>query len=188
MKRNAFAVTSLGRGTAGGQSDRGASTGRNLAPTNKRGGLWNRLFARLLALIASALGKRNARKSQDCAAVHRASPAPPGGSAWAACLSCGLCAQLAWASRYCGTAVSKLWAAGRGRAGEDGCSSPARVLPKRQFGRPLVPRPAAARSGLTVHFLYVLSARENDGRAKASPISTNGSRAAHAPSISIFGT
>ena len=65
----------------------------------------------------------------------------------AACLSCGLCAQLAWASRYCGTTVSKLWAAGRGRAGEDGCSSPARVLPKRQFGRPLVPRPASLDSG-----------------------------------------
>ena len=70
-------------------------------------------------------------------------------ASWAACLSCGLCAQLAWASRYCGTTVSKIWAAGRGRAGEDGCSSPARVLPKRQFGRPLVPRPAAARSDLT---------------------------------------
>ena len=63
LKRNAFAVTSLGRGTAGGQSGRGASTGRTLAPTNKRGGLWNRPFARLLALIASALGKGNARKS-----------------------------------------------------------------------------------------------------------------------------
>ena len=63
LRRNAFAVTSLDRGTAGGQSDRGASTGRTLAPTNKRGGLWNRPFARLLALIASALGKGNARKS-----------------------------------------------------------------------------------------------------------------------------
>ena len=77
----------------------------------------------------------------------------------AACLSCGLCAQLTWPSRYCGTTVSKLWAAGRGQCGEDGRSSPHWVLPKRQFGRPLVPRPAAARSGLTVHFLYVLSAR-----------------------------
>ena len=73
----------------------------------------------------------------------------------AACLSCGLCAQLAWASRYCGTTVSKLWAAGRGRAGEDGCSSPARVLPKRQFGRPLVPRPAAARLGLRYAVVYI---------------------------------
>ena len=64
----------------------------------------------------------------------------------AACLSCSLCAQLTWASRYCGTTVSKLWAAGRGRAGEDGCSSPARVLPKRQFGRPVVYRAARGRS------------------------------------------
>jgi hypothetical protein len=63
LKRNAFAVTSIGRGTAGGQSDRGTSTGRTSAPTNKRGGLRNRPFARLLALIASALGKGNARKS-----------------------------------------------------------------------------------------------------------------------------
>ena len=45
------------------QSDRGASTGRTLAPTDERGGLRNRPFARLPALIASALGKGNARKS-----------------------------------------------------------------------------------------------------------------------------
>ena len=85
----------------------------------------------------------------------------------AACLSCGLCAQLTWPSRYCGTTVSKLWAAGRGQCGEDGRSSPHWVLPKRQFGRPLVPRPAAARSGLTVHFLYVLSARAGRGPPRA---------------------
>ena len=53
LERNAFAVTSLGGGMAGGQSDRGASTGRTLAPTDERGGLRNRPFARLLALIAS---------------------------------------------------------------------------------------------------------------------------------------
>ena len=63
LKRDAFAVTSLGRGTVGGQSDRRRSTGRTLAPTNKRGGLRNRPFARLPKLIASALGKGNARKS-----------------------------------------------------------------------------------------------------------------------------
>ena len=56
-------------------------------------------------------------------------------ASWAACLSCGLCAQLTWPSRYCGTTVSKLWAAGRGQCGEDGRSSPARNLPERQFGR-----------------------------------------------------
>jgi hypothetical protein len=69
LKRNAFAVTSRGRGTAGGHSDRGVSTGRALAPTNKRGGLWNQPFARLLALIASALGKGNARKSPPLSLV-----------------------------------------------------------------------------------------------------------------------
>ena len=62
----------------------------------------------------------------------------------AACLSCALCAQLTWPSRYRGTTVSKLWAAGRGRAGEAGCSSPARVdvLPKRQFAPPPRGRPS----------------------------------------------
>eukprot|EP01046_Picozoa_sp_COSAG06_P016573 COSAG06_NODE_1100_length_10710_cov_9.583168_6_plen_232_part_00 len=42
----------------------------------------------------------------------------------AACLSCALCAQLTWPSRYRGTTVPKLWAAGRAQCGEDGCSSP----------------------------------------------------------------
>jgi hypothetical protein len=41
----------------------------------------------------------------------------------AACLSCGLCAQMAWPSRYCGTTVPKLRAAGRTQCGEDGHSS-----------------------------------------------------------------
>ena len=64
----------------------------------------------------------------------------------AACLSCGLCAQLAWASRYCGTTVSKLWAAGTFWCGVAGQPTPHQNVPKRQFGRGLVPRPAVARS------------------------------------------
>ena len=56
-------------------------------------------------------------------------------ASWAACLSCGLCAQLAWASRYCGTTVSKLWAAGTFWCGVAGQPTPHQNVPKRQFGR-----------------------------------------------------
>jgi hypothetical protein len=72
----------------------------------------------------------------------------------AACLSCGLCAQLTWASRYRGTMVSKLWAAGRGQCGEDGHSSPHWVLPKRQFGRPVVTRGLRSLDPVYAQILY----------------------------------
>jgi hypothetical protein len=72
----------------------------------------------------------------------------------AACLSCALCAQLTWPSRYRGTTVSKLWAAGRTQCGEEGHSSPHWVLPKRQFGRPVVPRGPRSLDSVYARILY----------------------------------
>eukprot|EP01046_Picozoa_sp_COSAG06_P001863 COSAG06_NODE_62_length_27058_cov_17.867725_20_plen_85_part_00 len=74
----------------------------------------------------------------------------------AACLSCGLCAQLTWASRYLCTMRAGELGRRKITAGEDGHSSPARNLPERQFGRGCMVRaPRSLDSGhceLAVHY------------------------------------
>eukprot|EP01046_Picozoa_sp_COSAG06_P061038 COSAG06_NODE_13228_length_1280_cov_1.499577_2_plen_248_part_00 len=74
LERNAFAVTSLGGGMAGGQSDRGASTGRTLAPTDERGGA-SEPTIRSPSRAHRKLGKGNARKSLETDSPLKIHPA-----------------------------------------------------------------------------------------------------------------